>query len=74
VPLAADLHSDLRPDRAQSSAAGLLFLGKQERGAMDLCQLKFGDNTLDTVVTACTFCQVPKPVVGLRDVCCGYKL
>jgi len=41
--------------------------GKIELRQMDVCQLEFGDNTFDTIVTVCTFCSVPKPVVGLRE-------
>ena len=31
------------------------------------CKLDFADDTFDTVVTVCTFCSVPKPVVGLSE-------
>jgi ubiquinone/menaquinone biosynthesis C-methylase UbiE len=34
---------------------------------MDVCDLAFPDATFDTVATACTFCSVPRPVVGLRE-------
>lgn len=34
---------------------------------MDVCDLAFSDATFDTVVTACTFCSVPRPIVGLRE-------
>jgi ubiquinone/menaquinone biosynthesis C-methylase UbiE len=34
---------------------------------MDVCQLPLTDNSFDTVVTVCTFCSVPKPVGGLRE-------
>jgi hypothetical protein len=29
--------------------------------------LAFPETTFDTVATACTFCSVPKPVLGLRE-------
>jgi ubiquinone/menaquinone biosynthesis C-methylase UbiE len=34
---------------------------------MDVCNLDYPDNTFDTVLTVCTFCSVPKPVVGLSE-------
>ncbi len=34
---------------------------------MDVCKLDYPDDTFDTVVTVCTFCSVPKPVVGLSE-------
>jgi ubiquinone/menaquinone biosynthesis C-methylase UbiE len=34
---------------------------------MDVCALDFADATFDTVVTACTFCSVPKPIQGLHE-------
>ena len=33
----------------------------------DVEQLPFGDATFDTVVTSCTFCSVPDPVAGFRE-------
>ena len=30
--------------------------------------LDFDDGTFDTVITSCTFCSVPDPVAGLREV------
>ena len=34
----------------------------------DVTALDFADGTFDTVVTSCTFCSVPDPVRGLREV------
>jgi ubiquinone/menaquinone biosynthesis C-methylase UbiE len=34
----------------------------------DVQALDFDDGTFDTVITSCTFCSVPDPVVGLREV------
>jgi ubiquinone/menaquinone biosynthesis C-methylase UbiE len=34
---------------------------------MDVCNLDYPDDTFDTVLTVCTFCSVPKPVVGLSE-------
>ena len=35
---------------------------------MDAQHLDFLNGTFDTVVTVCTFCSVPKPIVGLREI------
>lgn len=34
---------------------------------MDVCKLAFADASFDTIATVCTFCSVPRPVVGLRE-------
>src|SRR5271170_7935755 len=34
---------------------------------MDVCKLDYPDDMFDTVVTVCTFCSVPKPIVGLTE-------
>jgi ubiquinone/menaquinone biosynthesis C-methylase UbiE len=34
---------------------------------MDAQQLAFPDRAFDTVLTVCTFCSVPNPVQGLRE-------
>ena len=34
---------------------------------MDVQELKFPDATFDSVVSACTFCSVPDPLRGLRE-------
>ncbi len=52
-------------ERAVKKAAA--YQGTIELRQMDVCQLEFGDNTFDTIVTVCTFCSVPKPVAGLRE-------
>jgi ubiquinone/menaquinone biosynthesis C-methylase UbiE len=33
----------------------------------DVCNLDYPDNTFDTVLTVCTFCSVPKPILGLTE-------
>jgi ubiquinone/menaquinone biosynthesis C-methylase UbiE len=43
------------------------YKGSIELRQMDVCQMPFPDDTFDTVVTVCTFCSVPKPVLGLRE-------
>ncbi|WPX08674.1 class I SAM-dependent methyltransferase [Anaerocellum danielii] len=35
---------------------------------MDVQNLEFADNSFDTVVTACVFCSVPDPVLGLKEI------
>ena len=52
-------------ERAAKKAA--VYQGRVELRQMDACQLEFPDNTFDTIVTVCTFCSVPKPMVALRE-------
>jgi phosphatidylethanolamine/phosphatidyl-N-methylethanolamine N-methyltransferase len=52
-------------ERAAKKAAA--YDGHLEVRQADVCELPFADNTFDTVVTVCTFCSVPRPVVGLRE-------
>lgn len=52
-------------ERAKEKAAR--YHGTIELRQMDVTQLQFPDDTFDTVVTVCTFCSVPKPVAGLRE-------
>jgi ubiquinone/menaquinone biosynthesis C-methylase UbiE len=33
----------------------------------DVCNLAYPDDAFDTVVTVCTFCSVPKPILGLSE-------
>ncbi len=35
---------------------------------MDAQNMKFADNSFDTVVTTCVFCSVPDPVEGLKEI------
>ncbi|MEZ0536570.1 class I SAM-dependent methyltransferase [Caldicellulosiruptoraceae bacterium PP1] len=35
---------------------------------MDVQHLEFTDNSFDTVVTACVFCSVPDPILGLKEI------
>jgi ubiquinone/menaquinone biosynthesis C-methylase UbiE len=41
--------------------------GRLSVRVMDVRALEFADATFDTAVTACTFCSVPDPVCGLRE-------
>lgn len=43
------------------------YQGRIELRLMDVQQLEYPDDTFDTAVTACTFCSVPDPVRGLRE-------
>jgi ubiquinone/menaquinone biosynthesis C-methylase UbiE len=52
-------------ERAARKAAS--YPGSIELREMDVCELEFPEATFDTVATACTFCSVPKPVIGLRE-------
>ncbi len=52
-------------EKAAPRAAG--YPGTLTLREMDVCKLDFPDNTFDTVVTVCTFCSVPKPIVGLTE-------
>lgn len=52
-------------ERASPKAAA--YSGRLTLCLMDVQALEFGDATFDTVVTACTFCSVPDPVRGLRE-------
>ena len=52
-------------ERARRRAA--LYHGNLTVRLMDVQALEFEDATFDTAVTACTFCSVPDPVRGLRE-------
>src|SRR5213594_2954312 len=52
-------------ERAAKKAAA--YHGTIELREMDVCELPFPDDSFDTVATVCTFCSVPKPVRGLRE-------
>ena len=52
-------------ERAAKKAAA--YSGVIELHEMDVCALRFPDAVFDTVLTVCTFCSVPKPIAGLRE-------
>jgi ubiquinone/menaquinone biosynthesis C-methylase UbiE len=54
-------------ERARSRAA--TYPGSLTLQVMDVQALQFADATFDTVVTSCTFCSVPDPLRGLRELC-----
>ena len=59
---------DISPKMLERAArkAGT-YTGTIELREMDVCDLGFPDSSFDTIATAFTFCSVPKPVVGLRE-------
>ena len=62
--LAIDISPKMLERAAKKAAA---YDGKLELRELDVCELPFEDASFDTVVTVCTFCSVPRPVVGLRE-------
>ena len=62
--LAIDISPKMLERAARRAAA---YSGSIELREMDVCHLDFSDCTFDTVATACTFCSVPRPVVGLKE-------
>lgn len=62
--IAIDISSKMI-ERAAAKAAA--YDGSLQLQQMDVTQLGFPDDTFDTVVTVCTFCSVPDPIAGLRE-------
>ena len=62
--VAIDISPEMLARAAQKATA---YQGTIELRVMDVCELPFADASFDTVVTVCTFCSVPRPVVGLRE-------
>jgi ubiquinone/menaquinone biosynthesis C-methylase UbiE len=59
---------DISPKMLERAARKVTnYGGSIDLREMDVCDLSFADSTFDTVVTACTFCSVPRPIVGLRE-------
>jgi SAM-dependent methyltransferase len=52
---------------ARAAAKATRYNGKIELKELDVCHLPFADNSFDTIATACTFCSVPNPIAGLRE-------
>ena len=69
LPPGADIVSiDISPkmlERAKLKAAD--YEGSIELREADVCALDYPEATFDTVVTVFTFCSVPKPIAGLRE-------
>jgi ubiquinone/menaquinone biosynthesis C-methylase UbiE len=51
--------------QAQPRAAG--YQGEFGLAQSDVGRLAFRDDSFETVVTSCTFCSVPDPIAGLRE-------
>lgn len=62
--VALDISAKMLERAAEKAAA---YEGTIDLRQMDVCQLELPDDSLDTVVTVHTFCSVPKPVAGLRE-------
>jgi len=59
---------DISPKMLERAARkARAYSGSIELREMDVCDLEFPDSTFDTIATAFTFCSVPKPVTGLRE-------
>ena len=59
---------DISPKMLERAAAkATAYDGTITLRQMDVCQLEFSDNSFDTIVSVHTFCSVPKPVAGLRE-------
>ena len=59
---------DISPQMLERAAKkAVAYQGTIELRLLDVCELPFSDASFDTVVTVCTFCSVPRPVVGLRE-------
>ena len=62
--IAIDISPKMLERAARKASA---YSGSIELREMDVCDLEFSDSTFDTIATAFTFCSVPKPVIGLRE-------
>jgi ubiquinone/menaquinone biosynthesis C-methylase UbiE len=59
---------DISPKMLEKAAPRAVgYPGTLTLREMDVCKLDYPDDMFDTVVTVCTFCSVPKPIVGLRE-------
>ena len=52
---------------ARAAEKAKAYGGLIELREMDVCALDYPDDTFDTIATICTFCSVPKPIAGLRE-------
>lgn len=52
-------------ERARRKAAG--YSGRIDLVVKDACNLDLPDSSFDSIVTVFTFCSVPRPIVGLRE-------
>lgn len=59
---------DISPKMLERAARkATAYSGTIELRKMDVCNLEFPASSFDTVATAFTFCSVPKPIKGLRE-------
>jgi ubiquinone/menaquinone biosynthesis C-methylase UbiE len=59
---------DISPKMLERAARkATSYVGSIELRQMDVCALEFPDSTFDTIATAFTFCSVPEPIIGLRE-------
>lgn len=59
---------DISPNMLERAARkAARYAGSIELREMDVQHLDFPDSNFDTVVSVCTFCSVPKPIAGLRE-------
>lgn len=60
---------DISPKMLERAAAkAAAYDGMIALREADVCNLDYPDATFDTAVTVCTFCSVPDPVLGLRQI------
>jgi ubiquinone/menaquinone biosynthesis C-methylase UbiE len=52
---------------ARAATKATAYEGTIQLHEMDACDLSFPDDSFDTVITVCTFCSVPRPIIGLRE-------
>jgi ubiquinone/menaquinone biosynthesis C-methylase UbiE len=52
---------------ARAGPRAVAYAGSLELRVMDVQDLEFPDAAFDSVATACTFCSVPDPIRGLRE-------
>jgi ubiquinone/menaquinone biosynthesis C-methylase UbiE len=52
----------------QAKLKAARYRGRLEVVEANVQDLEFPDNSFDTVVTSCTFCSVPDPVQGLKEI------
>lgn len=59
---------DISPEMVEKARPRAeVYDGRIELQVMDAHHLEFPDESFDTAITACTFCSVPDPVRGLRE-------
>lgn len=59
---------DFSKDMLEKARAKTKDIENIELIEMDAQDMKFEDNTFDTVITSCVFCSVPDPIKGLKEI------